>query len=142
MGEEAARPEEVAQARVAGAQLFLHEALAERVDESAAAVLLRKHERGDADVRGALPDVPRDLGVSLVDLARDRPDLLVGERADHFDDGQLLGGERHQLRGQVAQHPSCSFGSSRGSTERTPAGTQSCLLLTHESIRNRPRVRP
>ena len=63
----------------------------------AAAVLLREHEGGEPDLGGLVPDLPRHLGVRLVDGLGDRPDLPLGELAAERLDLALLVGQPEGL---------------------------------------------
>ena len=73
------------------AELLLHEAAGEHVGQPAAAELLGQHERRQPDRRGLVPQLPRRLGVRLVDGGGDRPDLARGELAADALDLLLLG---------------------------------------------------
>ena len=86
VGEEAVGAQQVADAEVADAQLLLDQALGDDVGEPAAAVLLGKHEAGDADLGRLAPQVPGRLDVGLVDGAGHRADLVAGEVAAQVDD--------------------------------------------------------
>ena len=94
VGEEAVGAHQVSDARIAPAQLLLHQALGEDVGEATAAELLGDHEVGDADGGRLCEDVHRGHHVGLVDLAGPGPDLLGREVVAQFDDLALLVGER------------------------------------------------
>ena len=86
------------------AQLLLHQAAGEDVGQPAAAVRLGQHEGGEADSRRGVPDLPRDLGVGLVDRGRRGPDLARGEVAADALDLLLL---RRQLDHRPSRTIAC-----------------------------------
>jgi len=81
------------------AELLLDDDSRDTVGEPPASVLLREHERRQAERGGLVPDLPRGHDVRLVDGGGDRPDLTLGERPAELLDLALLGGQLERLGG-------------------------------------------
>ena len=79
VGEEAARGHERAEAAVAPRELLDDQAVGDEALDAAAAVGLGEHVRGQAELRRLVHDLELRLDVGLVDGARDRPQLPLGE---------------------------------------------------------------
>ena len=91
--EEPTRRDEVPDPGAAPVQLLLDDAAGQNVGHPSPADVLGEHERRQPDRRRPVDDVDGAVGVALVDLGRDRPDLGAGE----------LGGERLDLALLVGQ---------------------------------------
>src|SRR5581483_6287610 len=95
------------------AELLLGDALRQEVAEAASAVLLREHERRQAELGRPVPDLPRHLRVGLVHGGRDRTDLALGEVATKRLDLALL------VR-QLVQAADPSIGARASEADRDP----------------------
>jgi hypothetical protein len=102
LGEEAARRDQVADPGAAPAELLLDDARRQAVGQAAAAVLLGEHERRQPCLGRLVPDLPRHLGVGLVDRGRDRPDLALRELTADGLDLALLGAQLEELGSEPA----------------------------------------
>ena len=98
--EEAAGGDQVADPGAAPVQLLLHDAAGQHVANATAADLLGEHEGGEPDLGRLVDDVDRRVGVALVDVGRDRPDLGPRELARKRLDLALVVGQIERLGSQ------------------------------------------